>query len=40
LNEEINAFIESEWNNSKLWKEIRLQKIAGLIFKLASTLNE
>ena len=40
INEKINAFIESARNNIKPWKEIRLQRIAGEIFKLALTLNE
>lgn len=40
INEKINAFIESERNNIKPWKEIRLQKIAGEIFNLALTLSE
>jgi hypothetical protein len=40
INEKINAFIESERNNIKPWKEIRLQRIAGEIFNLALTLSE
>lgn len=40
INEKINTFIESERNNIKPWKEVRLQKIAGEIFNLALALSE
>ena len=40
INETLKAYIDSDRNNIKPWREIRLQKIAGELFNLALEYQE